>query len=251
MHGTGAYGMDGRKKGGAKGHVIMRAQDQVPCFIDLTEGRRNDKTAMASIPLAKGSVLVFDMGYTSFEQWQARGNQGVHWVTRLQDGVRLQVTEHLPMSDAHRDDGVIGDQLVLLGTGGAPLPAHCPLPSQAHRPPLPLRDQQHALGAHHHRSHLQMSLGHQTALKAGQAGLSAALPPGRQPKRDRSAARRMVRLHRRSLTQDRSRPRTSLMPKALVIRQHRRSHPHTPPHLHRCRSVPARPRQSLAALSTA
>ncbi|MFN9325551.1 MAG: DUF4372 domain-containing protein, partial [Flavobacteriales bacterium] len=39
MHGTGAYGMDGRKKGGAKAHVVMRAQDQVPCFIDLTEGR--------------------------------------------------------------------------------------------------------------------------------------------------------------------------------------------------------------------
>ena len=123
MHGTGAYGMDGRKKGGAKAHVVMRAQDQVPCFIDLTEGRRNDKTAMASIPLAKGSVLVFDMGYTSFEQWQSWSAQGVHWVTRLQDGVRVQVTEHLPVSDAHRDAGVIGDQLVLLGAGNDPVQA--------------------------------------------------------------------------------------------------------------------------------
>ena len=67
----------------AKAHVVIRAQDQVPCFIDLTEGRRNDKIAMASVPLAKGSVLVFDMGYTSFEQWRVWSAQGVHWVPYL------------------------------------------------------------------------------------------------------------------------------------------------------------------------
>ena len=38
MHDTGAYGMHGRRKGGATAHVVMRTEDQVPCFIDLTEG---------------------------------------------------------------------------------------------------------------------------------------------------------------------------------------------------------------------
>lgn len=195
MHGTGAYGMDGRKKGGAKAHVVMRAQDQVPCIIDLAEGRRNDKAAMSSVPLAKGSVLVFDMGYTSFGQWQAWCDQGIHWVTRLQDGVRVRVTEHLPVDDAQRDAGVIGDQLVLLGAGSDPgTGAHHTLPSQAHWPHLPFRDQQHALGARHHRAHLQMPVGHRAAIQARQAELPAALLPGRQSQRHQVPD--LVRLHR-------------------------------------------------------
>lgn len=123
MHGTGNYGLDGRKKGGAKAHVVMRAQEQVPCFIDLTEGRRNDKHAMALLTMAKGSVLVFDMGYTSFAQWTTWTAQGIFWVTRLQDGVHVQVTEHLEVSDAQRASGVIGDQRVLLGAGSDLIPA--------------------------------------------------------------------------------------------------------------------------------
>ncbi|MBL0127481.1 MAG: hypothetical protein IPP83_08460 [Flavobacteriales bacterium] len=51
LQGTGAFGLNGRKKGGAKAHVVMRVDQQVPCFIDLTEGKRNDKHIMARVPL--------------------------------------------------------------------------------------------------------------------------------------------------------------------------------------------------------
>lgn len=123
MHGTGNYGMNGRKKGGAKAHVVMKAQDQVPCFINITEGRRNDKQVMPMVPLQAGSVIVFDMGYTNFGQWRVWDQQNIHWVTRLQDGVQVEVTEHLKVRDTQSNAGVIGDQLVLLGTGNNPIPA--------------------------------------------------------------------------------------------------------------------------------
>lgn len=65
-----------RSDGGAV--VFRRAQEQLPCYIDLTEGCRNNMAAMAGVPLAKGSVLAFDMGSTSFEQWQACRDQCTH-----------------------------------------------------------------------------------------------------------------------------------------------------------------------------
>ena len=117
LQGTGAYALNGRKKGGAKAHVVMRVDQQVPCFIDLTEGKRNDKRIMGKVPLAKGSVLAFDMGYTSYKQWRAWHKQGIFWVTRLQEGAVVRVIKHLPVSDTQREEGVIGQQLVRLGEG--------------------------------------------------------------------------------------------------------------------------------------
>lgn len=123
LQGTGAFGLNGRKKGGAKAHVVMRVDQQVPCFIDLTEGKRNDKHIMARVPLARGSVVVFDMGYTNYAQWAAWDKQGVFWVTRLQEGAVVKDREHLPVNDAQRVAGVIAQQLVRLGAGKRSLAA--------------------------------------------------------------------------------------------------------------------------------
>ncbi|MBL0127334.1 MAG: IS4 family transposase [Flavobacteriales bacterium] len=123
LQGTGAFGLNGRKKGGAKAHVVMRVDQQVPCFIDLTEGKRNDKHIMARVPLVGGSVVVFDMGYTNYAQWAAWDKQGVFWVTRLQEGAVVKDREHLPVNDAQRVAGVIAQQLVRLGAGKRSLAA--------------------------------------------------------------------------------------------------------------------------------
>src|SRR5690606_19900184 len=70
LHGTGSYGINGRKKGGAKAHVVVRAKDDVPVFIDLTEGKRHDQHMLGKFTLPKGSIIVLDMGYNNFDQWK-------------------------------------------------------------------------------------------------------------------------------------------------------------------------------------
>ena len=116
MHGTGSYGTNGRKKGGAKAHVLMSARDEGPCFIDLTEGKRHDQHILPMITLPRGSVIVFDMGYTNYAQWRTWQEQGVNWVTRMKSGTLVTVLEDLFVPHAHGVAGVLSDQRVRLGS---------------------------------------------------------------------------------------------------------------------------------------
>jgi hypothetical protein len=116
MHGTGSYGTNGRKKGGAKAHVVMRARDEGPCFIDLTEGKRHDQYMLPLIVLPGGSVLVFDMGYTNYAQWRTWDKQGIWWVTRMRSGTLVTVLEELFVPHSQQQAGVLSDQRVHLGS---------------------------------------------------------------------------------------------------------------------------------------
>lgn len=116
MHGTGNYGTNGRKKGGAKAHVVMRARDEGPCFIDLTEGKRHDQHMLPLIVLPGGSVLVFDMGYTNYAQWRTWDKQGIWWVTRMKSGTLVTVLEELFVPHSQQQAGVLSDQRVRLGS---------------------------------------------------------------------------------------------------------------------------------------
>lgn len=93
-----------------------------------------------------------------------------HALGRALAGIgREQVAEHLPETVVQRKAGVIGDKLVLLGTGsdllGGP---HRAFASPAQRPPHPVRDQPPALGVHRHRGHPHFPMGYRAVLATGQ-----------------------------------------------------------------------------------
>jgi hypothetical protein len=54
MQSTGSYGLNGKKKGGVKAHVLARAQDNLPCFIRVTCGKSNDSTFLPFVGLPAG-----------------------------------------------------------------------------------------------------------------------------------------------------------------------------------------------------
>ena len=116
MHGTGRYALNGKKKGGAKAHVLMREVDDVPCFIDLTEGKTHDQHILPMISLPKWSILVFDMGYTSYTQWNRWHEQGIWWVTWLKQGALTKVLETRPVSAKHKAAGILSDELLRVGS---------------------------------------------------------------------------------------------------------------------------------------
>lgn len=70
MKGAGTIGANGRKKGGAKAHVLLNAGQDLPVLIKLTESSRNDRVFMPEVKLPAGSILVFDKGYHNFARWQ-------------------------------------------------------------------------------------------------------------------------------------------------------------------------------------
>jgi len=106
---------NGRKKGGVKAHILIRAKDDMPHFVHITEAAANDKTIMPKLSLPKGSILVMDKGYNSYLPMANWTKQGVTWVTRLNKSARWECVEERPVDEKMAANGVRRDRYILLG----------------------------------------------------------------------------------------------------------------------------------------
>ena len=117
MKGAGSPGANGRKKGGAKAHVLLNAAQDVPVLIKLSEGARNDRIFMSNVTLPVGSILVFDKGYHHFARWQQWTDQKINWVTRLIGTETIEILENRAVPDKEKERGVCSDARIILGRG--------------------------------------------------------------------------------------------------------------------------------------
>lgn len=106
---------NGRKKGGVKAHTLIRAKDDVPCFVHITEATASDRRIMPALNLPPGSILVMDKGYNSYIPMAQWTKKNVTWVTRIHVTACYQVTRELPVSEKFKNNGVISDKLIILG----------------------------------------------------------------------------------------------------------------------------------------
>lgn len=118
MHGTGSSKADGRKKGGAKAHMMIDAQHNVPAFIDLTEGKVHDLNFLKTVTVPAGSTVVMDMAYVNYSKFKEWNSQSIRWVTRLRTLSYITHLCELPVEESSYNSGVIRDQLVRLGRPG-------------------------------------------------------------------------------------------------------------------------------------
>jgi len=116
---------NGKKKGGVKAHVLIRAKDNVPCFVHITKASTSDKGIMPQLNLPKGSILVMDKGYNSYIPMADWTKKGITWVTRLNKGARWECQQERPVSEKMASYGVRCDKNILLGN-----------PDTAHKVPL-------------------------------------------------------------------------------------------------------------------
>lgn len=115
MQSTGSYGLNGKKKGGIKAHVLMRAKDNLPCFVDLTQGKASDSKFLPLVHLPPGSVVVMDKGYRSFQQYIKWTKQNITWVNRMNERFVFKVAESLPVNEAQQAKGVRQECVIELG----------------------------------------------------------------------------------------------------------------------------------------
>ena len=73
----------GKRKGGIKVHTLVRSDQDVPCFIRLSSAVANDAQYLKELQLSKGSIVVFDRGYTDFKTYNRFSKEGVTWITRM------------------------------------------------------------------------------------------------------------------------------------------------------------------------
>lgn len=115
MKSTGSYGCNGKKKGGIKAHVLLKAKDNLPCFVRLTEGKDGDGTFLPFLALPAGSIIVMDKGYRNFQQFIRWSKQQITWVSRLHARTVYKIIECRPLDSLQQQQGVQKDLLIELG----------------------------------------------------------------------------------------------------------------------------------------
>lgn len=80
-------------KAAFKLHVGLDHDGLIPAFIAVTAGKVSDQTQARSFEFLRGSVVVFDKGYASYEWHASLSQQGVSYVTRMRDNAKFQVIE--------------------------------------------------------------------------------------------------------------------------------------------------------------
>lgn len=115
MQSTGSYGLNGKKKGGAKAHVLVRAKDNLPCFIRLTHGKKSDNSFLPLVKLPEGSIVVMDKGYRNYQQLISWNEQKIIWVSRLNARAVYKVVKLNDLNSHQQSQGVHQDAVIELG----------------------------------------------------------------------------------------------------------------------------------------
>lgn len=115
MRGAGSYALNGKKKGGAKAHVVMDADRNTPVFVRITEARMSDKDILKQTTLPANSIVIFDKGYNYYQIFLEWTKNNVRWYTRINKAAVYEVIEQMPLSDQQLGLGVFKDELIILG----------------------------------------------------------------------------------------------------------------------------------------
>lgn len=119
MKGTGCKGINGKKKGGAKAHLVVKATDDIPVFVLLTHASKDDREIFKKVEFPKGAIAVFDKGYNSYEQFEKWTKQSVTWVTRIRQDSYQEFIQSRVVTDKEKNVGVLADDVVILGRPGS------------------------------------------------------------------------------------------------------------------------------------
>src|SRR5262249_3480350 len=82
----------------------------LPCYAVITEGKVHEIQVARKLKLQRGTMLVFDRGYTDYDWFQRLTEEGVNFVTRLKDNATYLVMERREA----RGEGVRSDEIIVL-----------------------------------------------------------------------------------------------------------------------------------------
>jgi len=109
-------------KGALKINVALDGDGYLPEFMNLTDGKTHEINWAKALKLPRGSMTVFDMGFTDYQWYQALTDNGVYFVTRLKSNARVK---YLHKRRGRKAVGVTGDRAILLGDIPEPLRMVC------------------------------------------------------------------------------------------------------------------------------
>ena len=114
MKGSGKVPL-GKRKGGVKAHVLIKADEDVPRFVCITEAKENDNIFTPMLNLPKHSIVTFDRIYYGFKSLQKWSENQVTWVTRMHPFIAYQVVKAKKISALKKEQGIITDEIIIAG----------------------------------------------------------------------------------------------------------------------------------------
>ena len=108
-------------KGAIKLHCVLDHDGYLPCFVHITEGIVHEVTALKESMLeafsfVKGSIVVFDRGYTDYWLFGYWMGEGVYFVTRMKRKAQYRVVKRLAVAAG---TSILRDQLICLTSAKA------------------------------------------------------------------------------------------------------------------------------------
>ncbi len=118
MKNAGRPGSDGRRKGGAKAHSLIRADHLCLEWLRITEAAKHDGPFLKELRLPTGSYITFDSAYVNyalFHKWTTDAECRINYVTRLKKDayIRSETDREVPAEE--RKAGVQSDKDMVLG----------------------------------------------------------------------------------------------------------------------------------------
>jgi putative transposase len=110
-------------KAAMKLHVGLDHAGYLPAFAAVTEGKTSDIEVGRMLDFPRGSIVVFDKGYTDYKWFKHLTDRGIFFVTRIRKNAIWRVEARHPVD---RTTGVTSDQLITL-TGVKPQKLGMPL----------------------------------------------------------------------------------------------------------------------------
>jgi IS4 transposase len=101
-----------KEKGAIKLHALFNIRTQIPELIRITDGKIADITAIRDIDLSKytkGSIFVFDKGYTDYAFFNKIKKAGHHFVIRLKRKANII---HMGQHKKVLGEGVLKDEKI-------------------------------------------------------------------------------------------------------------------------------------------
>lgn len=116
LKGVGRNPKHGKKKGGIKAHCVIKAEENIPHLIRLTQAATHDHTILKELSLPEGSFIAIDRAYIDYEHFESFTQKGVFYVTKMKKNLVYSAIED-NFDGITSDERTIYDDTILFKKG--------------------------------------------------------------------------------------------------------------------------------------
>ena len=98
-----------KTKGGIKIHLKLNHAGYLPEFLTVSTAKCHEVKELPKVALKTGDVIVFDRGFTDYEQYATYCREGIYFITRLKKNASYRVVER---RDVSKHKHISSDQII-------------------------------------------------------------------------------------------------------------------------------------------